>query len=81
MTIHHDKLAYGKISSLVDEFSEERLAEMAEALSEEEEECDKENEYKINRLKKQSFPESLLNSLKISGTPVLCTECCDRMTY
>ncbi len=41
MTIHHDKLAYGKISSLVDEFSEERLAEMAEALSEEEEECDK----------------------------------------
>ena len=33
MTIHHDKLAYGKIASLTEEFSEEKLAKMAETLS------------------------------------------------
>ncbi|HIZ03477.1 MAG TPA: hypothetical protein H9727_04250 [Candidatus Borkfalkia avistercoris] len=33
MTIHHDKLAYGKLSSLREELSEDRLIEMAKALS------------------------------------------------
>ena len=33
MTIHHDKLAYGKIASLTEEFSEEKLEKMAETLS------------------------------------------------
>ena len=33
MTIHHDKLAYGKLSSLQEEFSEDKLIEMAKALS------------------------------------------------
>lgn len=34
MTIHHDKLAYGKVASLNEEFSEERLIAMANMLSE-----------------------------------------------
>lgn len=42
MTIHHDKLAYGKLSSLQEELSEDKLIEMAKALSEEE--CDGEKE-------------------------------------
>lgn len=33
MTIHHDKLAYGRLSSVCDEFSEDRLAAMAGKLS------------------------------------------------
>ena len=33
MTIHHDKLAYGKLSSLREELSEDKLIEMAKALS------------------------------------------------
>lgn len=37
MTIHHDKKAYGKLASLCEEFSEERLAEMAQSLSAENE--------------------------------------------
>lgn len=35
MTIHHDKLAYGKLASSREEVSEERLLEMARLLSEE----------------------------------------------
>ena len=38
MTIHHDKLAYGKLASLTEEFSEDRLLEMVNSLSEEEKE-------------------------------------------
>ena len=34
MTIHHDKMAYGRLASLREDFSEERLAEMAKKLSE-----------------------------------------------
>ena len=37
MTIHHDKLAYGKIASLTAEFTEEKLMEMVNSLSGEEE--------------------------------------------
>ena len=37
MTIHHDKLAYGKIASLTEEFTEEKLMEMVNSLSGEEE--------------------------------------------
>jgi len=35
MTIHHDKLAYGKLASQREEISEEKLAEMLKALKEE----------------------------------------------
>lgn len=38
MTIHHDKLAYGKLAPLTEEFSEDRLLEMVNSLSEEEKE-------------------------------------------
>ena len=34
MTIHHDKMAYGKLASLREDFSEERLEAMAKLLSE-----------------------------------------------
>lgn len=33
MAIHHDKKAYGKLDSLTDEFSEERLMKMAQQIS------------------------------------------------
>ncbi len=36
MTIHHDKLLYGKLESLQSEFSEEQLLAMAGALKESE---------------------------------------------
>ena len=32
MTIHHDKMAYGKLASLNEEFSLEKLNKMAEQL-------------------------------------------------
>lgn len=35
MTIHHDKLAYGKLASQSEDISEEKLAEMLKALKEE----------------------------------------------
>ena len=34
MVIHHDKMAYGKLDSLSDKLSEEKLAAMAKLLSE-----------------------------------------------
>ncbi len=33
MVIHHDKMAYGKLDSLSEKFSEEKLKQMAECLS------------------------------------------------
>ena len=33
MVIHHDKMAYGKLDSLSEKFSEEKLKQMAERLS------------------------------------------------
>ena len=38
MTIHHDKMAYGRLASLREDFSEERLEAMAKLLSENAEE-------------------------------------------
>ncbi len=45
MTIHHDKLAYGKLESSSEEISEEKIAEMLKQLQDEEEEenCEKKN--------------------------------------
>ena len=43
MTIHHDKLAYGKLASTRENVSEERIAEMLKKLSEEEEKEKNEN--------------------------------------
>ena len=37
MTIHHDKLAYGKLASNMEELSEEEILKMLELLQEEEE--------------------------------------------
>ncbi len=33
MTIHHDKLAYGKLAAMKEDFSEDALIQMAQALS------------------------------------------------
>ena len=45
MTIHHDKLAYGKLASMKEEMSEDELLKMLKTLSEEDEKesgkCDK----------------------------------------
>lgn len=38
MTIHHDKLAYGKLASSREDLSEDKLAEMLKKLNEEEDE-------------------------------------------
>ena len=38
MTIHHDKLAYGKLASMQEEMSEDKLLKMLKTLAEEEEE-------------------------------------------
>ena len=43
MTIHHDKLAYGKLASMQEEMSEDKLLKMLKALSEEGEETDKDD--------------------------------------
>ena len=40
MTIHHDKLAYGKLASSREDVSEKRLAEMLEKLNEKEKKDD-----------------------------------------
>lgn len=36
MTIHHDKMAYGKLAKTSEELSEEKLAEMLKRLNSEE---------------------------------------------
>lgn len=41
MTIHHDKLAYGKLASMQEDMSEDKLLKMLKTLSEE---SDKEGE-------------------------------------
>ena len=43
MTIHHDKLAYGKLASMQEDMSEDKLLKMLKALSEEGEETDKDD--------------------------------------
>ena len=43
MTIHHDKLAYGKLASNMEELSEEDILKMLETLMEEEDEKTEEN--------------------------------------
>ena len=42
MTIHHDKMAYGRLAATQEELSEERLLEMLELLAEESEGADEE---------------------------------------
>lgn len=41
MTIHHDKLAYGKLASATEDMTEQEIADMLKALSENEEEEEK----------------------------------------
>lgn len=52
MTIHHDKLAYGKLASTREDLSEEKLAQMLKALSEEDEESEEENSQNKEQEKK-----------------------------
>lgn len=42
MTIHHDKMAYGRLASLHEDFSAERLAQMVSELEEGAQACEKE---------------------------------------
>ncbi len=45
MTIHHDKLAYGKLASSSEELSEDKIAEMLARLAQkDDEETEKESE-------------------------------------
>ena len=48
MTIHHDKMAYGKLAPNMQELSEEEILKMLETLSEEKGEESKENSSKNN---------------------------------
>ena len=48
MTIHHDKLAYGKLAPNMEELSEQEILKMLENLKEEEGEEDKEKSEKNN---------------------------------
>ncbi len=41
MTIHHDKMAYGKLAPSSEELTDEKIAEMLAKLSEDGESCDK----------------------------------------
>ena len=52
MTIHHDKMAYGKLASSREDVSEERLAEMLKLLAE-----DGEEEESKSADKKKTAPE------------------------
>lgn len=47
MTIHHDKLAYGKLASMRKDLSEDELLKMLKALSEEGENKEEENKTAI----------------------------------
>ena len=49
MTIHHDKLAYGKLASMQEDMSEDKLLKMLKALAEEGgEEAEKEDKISIS---------------------------------
>ena len=48
MTIHHDKLAYGKLASNMEEMSEEEILKMLENIQEDEGEEDKKDPPKNN---------------------------------
>ncbi len=52
MTIHHDKLAYGKLASLSEELSEEKLLQMLKELDDdnENEQDKKENNESAKKL-------------------------------
>lgn len=53
MTIHHDKMAYGRLASSREELSEERLAQMLKALNEgEKQTVSEKNEQKDGEEKK-----------------------------
>ena len=54
MTIHHDKLAYGKLQSNMEELSEDKLNEMLKQLSEDENsEKDNKPEEKSKKIQKK----------------------------
>lgn len=58
MTIHHDKIAYGKLATTSEELSEDALLEMLTALNEADE--DEENE----KAEGQTTPDFLEHSLQ-----------------
>ena len=54
MTIHHDKLAYGKLASMQEDMSEDKLLKMLQNLSEEgEEEVEKDNKTALSEKDKK----------------------------
>ena len=54
MTIHHDKLAYGKLASMQEDMSEDKLLKMLQTLSEEgEEEVEKDNKTALSEKDKK----------------------------
>ncbi|MDE5721615.1 MAG: hypothetical protein K2I30_02590 [Clostridia bacterium] len=58
MTIHHDKLAYGKLASEVEELSEDKIAQMLKELSEaEQQDAEKEQPGKNGNLKEENRKE------------------------
>ena len=52
MTIHHDKLAYGKLASNMEELSEEEILKMLENLEEDEEKGKENTENKSDKSQK-----------------------------
>ncbi|MDE6613217.1 MAG: hypothetical protein K2K28_01525 [Clostridia bacterium] len=55
MTIHHDKLAYGKLASAVEELSEDKIAQMMKELSEGEREDGDREEPRANKNLKEEI--------------------------
>ncbi len=49
MTIHHDKLAYGKLARTSEELSEEQIKKMLASLAEEERETETDEEKKKDK--------------------------------
>lgn len=49
MTIHHDKLAYGKLARTSEELSEEQIKKMLASLAEEESETETDEEKKKDK--------------------------------
>ena len=52
MTIHHDKLAYGKLAPNMEELSEEEILKMLDSLEEEEKKAEEDAKNKSDKSQK-----------------------------
>ena len=66
MVIHHDKMAYGRLASLTEKLSDERLAKMAKMLSDGQNEEQKEEDQRSG--KPDPGPSFLLNGYSLYDT-------------